>query len=116
VGLPKEALDETEAAQGQIRNRFQFQSSNRKRPRTSLAECGQMAAMTNQRGNATDTCTSLETDGGPNEEEDSKPSPVTSSGSSAVIASNPGHQVVQEEPTAGQIPSGWIRMKLEPDC
>jgi hypothetical protein len=74
--------------------------------------------MANQRGKATGTSrSSLETDGGFLEEEDSKPSPVTSCGSRSVIASNPGHQVVQEEePPAGQIPSGWTRMKLEPDC
>jgi hypothetical protein len=77
-----------------------------------------MKSMTNQRGKATvgASSSSLETDGGLIEEEDSKTPPVTSSGSSALIASNPGHQVVQEEPTAGQIPSGWTRIKLEPDC
>jgi hypothetical protein len=41
---------------------------------------------------------------------------VTSSGSCALIASDPGHQVAQEEPTPGQIPSGCTRVKLEPDC
>jgi hypothetical protein len=59
----------------------------------------------------------LETDGGLIDEEDSKPSPVTSSGSSALIDSDPWHRgVVQEEATAGQIPSSWTRVQLEPDC
>ncbi len=63
-----------------------------------------MESMTNQRGNATDSCSSLETDGGHNEEEeDSKPSLVTSS---ALIGSSPGQEVVQEE-APGQIPPGW---------
>jgi hypothetical protein len=68
-----------------------------------------MVARTNQRGNATVSCSSVEKDGG-DDEEDSKPTPVTSS---ALI-----HQeVVQEEAKPYyKIPSGWKRVKLEPDC
>jgi hypothetical protein len=64
-----------------------------------------MESMTNQRGKATDSCSSLETDGGHNEEEeeDSKPSLVTSS---ALLGSTPDKEVVQEE-APGQIPSCW---------
>jgi hypothetical protein len=60
--------------------------------------------MTKQRGKARGTSfSSLETDGGPNEEGDSKPSLVTSS---ALVGSSPDQEVVQEE-APGQIPSGW---------
>jgi hypothetical protein len=104
VGLPKEALDETEAAQSNVRNRIECQSPNRKRPTACLAESGQMESMTNQRGKATGASySSLETDGGPNEEEDSKPSLVTSI---VLIGSSPDQEVVQEE-APGQIPSCW---------
>jgi hypothetical protein len=64
-----------------------------------------MESMTNQGGKATGASrSSLETDGGPNEEEeDSKPSLVTSI---VLIGSSPDEEVVQEE-APGQIPSGW---------
>jgi hypothetical protein len=63
-----------------------------------------MESMTNQRGKATGaSCSSLETYGGPNEEEDSKPSLVTSI---VLIDSSPDQEVVQEE-APGQIPSAW---------
>jgi hypothetical protein len=59
----------------------------------------------------------LEKDGGGRDEDDSKSSPVTSS---ALIGSDPGQDVVQEEATpdqiASEIPCGWTRVKLEPDC
>jgi hypothetical protein len=46
----------------------------------------------------------MEKDGG-RDEEDSKPSPATSS---ALIGSDPGQVVVQEEESIrGEIPSGW---------
>jgi hypothetical protein len=67
-----------------------------------------MAASIKQRGNATGSY-------GLNEEEDSNPSPVTST---ALICSYPDQEVVQEEATTTPdvIPSGWVRVKLEPDC
>jgi hypothetical protein len=56
-------------------------------------------------------------DGGGRGEEDSKPSLVTSG---ARRGSSPGQEAVQEEATPDQvpseIPSGWKRVKLEPDC
>jgi hypothetical protein len=67
-----------------------------------------MAARTNPRDG-------VEKDGdGSDEEEDSKPSSMTSS--RALIASCPDQEVVQEEATRYKIPSGWKRIKLEPDC
>jgi hypothetical protein len=63
-----------------------------------------MESMTNLRGKSTGaSCISLETDGGRNEEEDSKPSLVTSN---TLVASSLDQAVVQEE-APGQIPSGW---------
>jgi hypothetical protein len=52
---------------------------------------------------ATGSCSLPETDGGLIDEEDSNPSPVNSSGSIA-----PSNSL--------SIPSGWTRVKLEPDC
>jgi hypothetical protein len=73
-----------------------------------------MVAKTNQRGKAIRTCSSLEADVGVRDEEDSRPSLVTSS---ALIGSYPDQDVGQEEATPpGEIPSGWTRVKLEPDC
>jgi hypothetical protein len=83
-------------------------------------ESGQMAASirTNQRGASTATgtsCGSVEEDGGGRDKEDSKPSLVTSS--SVLTGSYPDQEVVQEEATTPDvIPSGWTRVKLEPDC
>jgi hypothetical protein len=72
------------------------------------------AARTNQGGKATGSCSSIEEDGGGRNEEDSKPSPVTSN---APTGSDPEQEVVQEEATTHrEIPLGWIRVKLEPDC
>jgi hypothetical protein len=62
-----------------------------------------MESMTNPIGKATGSCSSLETDGGRKEEEDSKASLVTSS---ALIGSSPDEKFDQEE-SPGQIPSGW---------
>jgi hypothetical protein len=74
-----------------------------------------VAARTNQRGEATaGSCSSVEEDGGSHDEEDLKPSLVTSS---APTGSCPNQEVVQEEATTpGEILSGWKRVKLEPDC
>jgi hypothetical protein len=104
VGLRNEAMEETEAAQDhvRIRNIIECQSPNIKRPRACLAESGQMESMTNQTGKATGTsCSSLDTDGGFIDEEDTKPSLVTSS---APTGSSPDQEVIQ---APGQIPSGW---------
>jgi hypothetical protein len=78
-------------------------------------ESGQMAATrTNRRGEATGSRSSVEEDGGDRDAEDSKPSLVTIS---AQIGSYPDQEVVQEESTTpDEIPSGWVRVKLEPDC
>jgi hypothetical protein len=113
VGLPNEVQEETEQAQGLVRNRFECPSTNRKeRPSACLAESGQTAASTNQRGKATGSCSSTETYCGL-DEEDANLSLVTSG---ALIGSCPGQEVVQEEAALGEIPAGWIRVKLEPDC
>ena len=106
MGLPNEALKETDqAAQGHIKDRSEFPSPNRKRRSTSLVESGGMVARTNQR------------DGGGRDKKDSKPSLVTSG---EPIGSGPGQDAVQEEASPDQIlskiPSGWTRVKLEPDC
>jgi hypothetical protein len=80
VGLPKVALEETDPAhEGQVvRNRFECPSpAKRKRPRTYLAESGQIAARKDQRGNAALSRSSAESDDG-RDEEDQKPSLMTS--------------------------------------
>jgi hypothetical protein len=119
VGLPNEALvEELEQTQGHhVRNRFECPSRNIKRPRTCLiADSGEMATGTNQRGKTTGNCSCVEDDVGGLDEEDSNPSLVTTS--SAQIGSDPGQEVVQDEEatTLCEIPSGWARVKLEPDC
>jgi hypothetical protein len=91
--------------------------------RLSFSSGFSVSKTTNQRSNATGNCSSLEKDGsslvedGGRDEEESKPSLVTSS---ELIGSDPGQDVVQEEATPDQvpfeIPSGWTRVKLEPDC
>jgi hypothetical protein len=73
-----------------------------KRPRTCLAESEQIAARTNPRGGAIGSRSYVEKDGG-RDDEDSKPSLVTSS--SALVASYPDQEVVQD--THNTIPSGW---------
>jgi hypothetical protein len=76
---------------------------------------------TNQLGASTATgtgCGSVEEEdgGGRDEEEDSKPSLVTSS-SALLTGSYPDQEFVHEEATTpDEIPSGWTRVKLEPDC
>jgi hypothetical protein len=81
-------------------------------------ESGQIAATTgtNQRGEAAGSCGSVEECGGAGrKEEDSKPSLVTSS--ALLIGSYSDQVAVQEEVTTpNDIPSGWTRVKLEPDC
>jgi hypothetical protein len=90
-------------------------SPNLKRPRTCLAESGQMAAGTKPRDGAIVSPSSVENDGG-RYEEDSEPSVVTTY-SSALEASYPEQEVVQEEEAMRyNIPAGWKLLKLEPDC
>jgi hypothetical protein len=117
VGLPNEAIEETEPAQGPVRNRVLECPSpaDRKRPRTCLAESGQIAARTNERDNATGTCKAMKEHDG-HDEKDSSPSLVTTS--STLTGSDPSSDqelLVQEEATPDAIPAGWTRIKLEPD-
>jgi hypothetical protein len=77
-----------------------------------------MGARTNQRGTATGSCSSVEEDGGGrveglvDDKEDSNPSLVASC---TLMGTSPSQELVQAE-APGQIPSGWTRVKLEPDC
>ncbi len=130
MGLPNEALKETDQALGHlVKNRSECPSPNRKRPSTSLVESGGMGARTNQRGKAAGSSGCAKEDGGAGRgEEDSKPSLVTSS--AARTGSCMDQEVVQEDATTpdeirsvqeqattlGEIPYGWTRVKLEPDC
>jgi hypothetical protein len=109
VGLPNQTLKETGQAQWHLKDRSEC------RPSTSLiVESGGMGARTHQRGNATASCSPVEEDGGGSDEKDSKQSLVTGG---AQTGSSPGHEVVQAEaPTLGEIPCGWMRVKVEPDC
>jgi hypothetical protein len=115
VGLPNESLKKTDQAQGHVKDRSERPSPNRKRPSTSLVESGGMGARTSQRGKATAFSSPVEEDGGSPDEGDAKPSLVTST--AARIGSHPDQEVVQEQATTlGEIPYGWTRVKLEPDC
>jgi hypothetical protein len=94
AGLPKEAQEETEQAQGRVRNQFDCPSPNRKRaerPNACHAKSEQMdASATNQRGKAIGSCSVVEEDGGGRDKEDSN---------SALTGSCPDQEVVQEEAT-----------------
>jgi hypothetical protein len=118
VGLPNEALKETDQAQGHVENRSESPSPNRKRPSTGLVESGGTGARANKGGKATATSSSsssVEEDGGGRDEEDSKPSLVTSS-AARIGSSRDQEEVVQEQATTiREIPYGWTRVKLEPD-
>ena len=76
-----------------------------------------MADRTNQNGKTAGRCSWVEDDAGGLDEEDSNPSPVTGG---AQTGSDPGQEVDQEEDeeatTLCEVPSGWARVKLEPDC
>jgi hypothetical protein len=115
VGLPNEALKETDQALGHlVKNRSECPSPNKKRRSTSLVESGEMGASTNQRGKY--TASSVEENGGGSDEDDSKP-PLVVTSSAARIDSSPDQEVVQGQATTlGEIPYGWTRVKLEPDC
>jgi hypothetical protein len=105
VGLPNETLEETEPGQGHVRNRVACPSRNViKRPRSCPAESEQMAPTTNPRVSAIGNRSSVEKDHGGRDDEDSKPSLVTSS--SPIVASSPDQEVVQEK-VHNTIPSGW---------
>jgi hypothetical protein len=111
VDLPNKAPpEELEPQQGHVRT--YCPAPNRKRPSTCLVETGHTTASTRkQRGNATDSCSSMETDRGLNEV-DPSPSRVTSS---AVIVSAPDQEVVQEEATteSGQLAATKKRSSME---
>jgi hypothetical protein len=77
-----------------------------------------MGARTRQRGSgkATASSSSVEEDGEGRDEGDSKLSLVTS-GSTLIGSDQDQEVVVQEETTSPrEIPYGWTRVKLEPDC
>jgi hypothetical protein len=99
--LPSEAQEELEQAQGHNKVRLECPTPTRKRTRACLAESGKMAARTNQRSNATGSGSYVVEDG---VEDDSKPSPVTST---ALIGLNRGQEVVEEvaTPESGQMVS-----------
>jgi hypothetical protein len=108
VSLPNEA---TEPAQGRVRNRIECLSpANRKRLRTCLAEIGQEAGWTSQRGNASAIGSSAKKACGSRDEGDSKPS-------LAPISSDTDQEVAPEEASTPDdyLPPGWTRCKLEPD-
>jgi hypothetical protein len=116
VGVPNEAPPEESEPPQQGHVKKKCPSSTRKRPSACLAETGQMAASRthHQRGKATVSGSHVEAHCGRGEEV-AKSSLVTTSGS-ALIGSDPYRyyqEVVQEEAI---IPSGWTRVKLEPDC
>jgi hypothetical protein len=79
----------------------------RKRTSACLAESGQMVAKANQRSKASGSSSSVV---------DSTLSLLTSAG--ARIGSYQGQEEVAPEQatTIGEIPCGWTRVKLEPDC
>jgi hypothetical protein len=115
VHLPNEAPEETEVAQGRVRNRFESPPpANTKRPiRTCLAESLQMAARTtNQGGDTTGSCSSLVENDADHDEEDPEPPMVTDSG--VQRGYDPGYEVVQKEATTDAIPADWTRAKPEP--
>jgi hypothetical protein len=110
----KELLDALDFV-SKAKNRSECPSPNIKRPSTSLVGSGGIGARRNQRGKATGSSSAVEENGGGRDEDDSKPCLVTSS--AARIGSSPGQEAVQEQvATLGDIPYGWTRVKLEPDC
>jgi hypothetical protein len=116
MGVPNEAaLKVTEQAPGHVLDRSECPLPNRKRPSTSLVESGGRGGRTNQRRKATASSTCVEENGDVRDEEDSKPSLVTTR--AARIGSHSDREVVQEQATTlGEIPYGWTRVKVEPDC
>lgn len=113
-----EPPQETEPQLGQVRKRLEFPTSDRKRPRTRsggpLRVCEQEAGRTNRRGDANTRGSPAKKDGGSPEEEDCKPTLVTSS--DARISSDIAQEVVQEVATPdAYLPPGWMFQKVEPD-
>jgi hypothetical protein len=98
---------------GRTRTQLEPSPANRKRPRTCLAENGQvMTARMNQRGNVTGNCSSMVEEDADYDEEDPKLPLVAFS---VRRGSDPDQEeVVQEEATTDDVPSGWTRTKLEP--
>jgi hypothetical protein len=113
VGLPNGTLvEETDPGQGHVKNRFACPSPNMKRPRTCLTGSEQMTAKKTSRGSAIVSPSSVEKDSR-RDEEASKPYLVTTT-SSALVASYPDQEDVQEEAeksTHYSIPSGPKRVK-----
>jgi hypothetical protein len=71
----------------------------------------------NQRGKATVSSSPVEEDGGGRNEEDSKPYLMTSRAAQIGSHHPDQEEVVPEQATTlGEIPYGWSRVKLEPDC
>ena len=115
MDLPNEAPEEMEAAHGHVRKRLECSSSTiMKRPRTCLAESGQiMTAGTIRRGTAAGSCSSVEKYDGHDEEDPNSPRLVTSS--TALIISPDRDQEVDPAEADVYLPPGWARTKLEPD-
>ena len=114
MSLPNDAIEETEPAhQSPARKQFECLSAvNRKRPRSCLAESGQIDARTNHSENATVSCSSIEEDAS-RDEEDPRPPLGTHS---TQIDSDPNQKVAPEEATPdAYLPPGWTHTKLEPD-
>jgi hypothetical protein len=107
----------TQEAQGRHRNQFECSSPNRKRTRSArLVKSGGIGARTSKRGKATASSITVEEDGGGRDEDESKPSLLTNS-TAQICSHPPDREVVQEQATTlGEIPFGWARVKLEPDC
>jgi hypothetical protein len=70
---------------------------------------------TNQRGNATGNCSSVEKDDGRDQEDPKPPPRVTIS--VRISSPDPDQEVVvpEEATPDAYLPPGWARIKLEPD-
>jgi hypothetical protein len=94
VGLPNEAPEETEPAPGQVGNRFERPSANKKRARTCLVADSEqrMVAGTTQPGNAAGSCScSKENDDGRDEQ---YPEPALVTSSTLIRSSDPEQEIV----------------------
>jgi hypothetical protein len=119
---PGKSPDETEEPQvgGRLEAEWNVNLPTKGRPRTrsgdSLRQCGQETGRTNQRGTANARRSASKKDGvGGREEEDSKPSPVTS-GDAGRISSATAQEVVQEEATPdAYLQPGWTSLQVELD-
>jgi hypothetical protein len=86
-----------------VENRFACPSPNIKRPRACLAQSGRKTARTNPRGGAIGGSPRSVERGGVRDEEASKSPPA-------------GVQVEEATYYDKELPFGWVRVKLEPDC